>query len=165
MNGGCSRHARTTFTIPQGIFHRSLLLSPHLFLLTLLFRHSAFDEESGLTCPEDIEKLDIHLGENELPLPLRRDLDEVFIFRKAIRTLTGYDISSNEPVTYGTMARWIKAIGEVLGIEYNVICYCLRYLTGNSLDQSRMFNPVLNKPIWLTAPVQLMLAMRFGTCV
>ena len=131
--------------MPQGIFHRSLLLSPHVFLLTLLFRHNAFDEESGLTCPEDIEKLDIHAGENELPLPLRSDLDDVFIFRRAIRTLTGYEISLSEPVTYAMMARWIKVIGIILGVEYVVICYSLRYLTGNSLDQSRMFSPPFNK--------------------
>lgn len=124
-----------------------MLLSPHVFLLALLFRHTAFDEESGLTCPEDIEKLDIHAGENELPLPLRSDLVDVFIFRRAIQTLTGYEISPNKPVTYNMMARWIKVISVILGIAYTVICYCLRYLTGNSLDQSCMFSPPFSKPV------------------
>jgi len=132
--------------VPEGIFHRSLLLSPHVFLLALLFRHNAFHQESGLASPEGIGKLNIHPGENELPLPLRSDLSDVYIFRKAVQTLTGYEISPNEPVTYAMMRGWIKAIGEILGIEYNVICYCLRYFTGNKLDQSRMFSPPLDRP-------------------
>ncbi|CAM1503378.1 Fc.00g081540.m01.CDS01 [Cosmosporella sp. VM-42] len=125
----------TTFAVPEGIFHRSLFLSPQVFLLGILFRHRAFQAPT-LTYPEGIEKLDIHPGENELPLPLKRDLDDVYIFRKAIRTLTGYEISKNENITYSMMSQWIKAIGRILGIEYNVISYCLRYLTGNKLDQS-----------------------------
>jgi hypothetical protein len=94
-----------------------------------------------LTSPEGIEKLDIYPGENELPLPLRSDLDGIYIFRKAIKTATGYEISPNERITYTTMSGWIKAIGEILGIEYTVIAYSLRYGTGNKLDQSRLFYP------------------------
>ncbi|KAK4119399.1 C2H2 finger domain-containing protein [Parathielavia appendiculata] len=127
-----------TFTVPEGIFHRSLLLSPHVFLLALLFRHKAF-LAPHLTSPEGIEKLDIYPGENELPIPLRSDLNDIYIFRKAIKTATGYQISlneGNERITYATMSGWIKAIGEILGIEYTVIAYSLRYGTGNKLDQS-----------------------------
>jgi Protein of unknown function (DUF3435) len=124
--------------VPEGIFDRSLLLSPHVFLLGILFRHKAF-LAPDLTFPEELEKLNIMPGENELPLPLRSELDDVWIFRKAIKILTDYEISANERITYGMMSSWIKAIGKILGIEYSVIPYSLRYLTGNKLDQSRQF--------------------------
>ncbi|KAI1157437.1 C2H2 finger domain-containing protein [Nemania serpens] len=125
----------TTFTVPEGIFNRSLLLSPHVFLLAILFRHKAFLAPS-LTYPEGIEQLHIHPGENELPLPLRPELNDVFIFRRAIKGPTGYYISENECITYGMMRNWIVAIGVIMGIEDTVIMYSLRYLTGNKLDQS-----------------------------
>ncbi|KAI3326690.1 C2H2 finger domain protein [Xylariaceae sp. AK1471] len=125
----------TTFTVPEGIFHRSLLLSPHVFLLAILFRHKAFRAPS-LTHPEGIEQLQIHPGENELPLPLRPELNDVFIFRRAVNGPTGYKISKNERITYGMMRSWIVAIGVIMGIAYTVIMYSLRYLTGNKLDES-----------------------------
>ncbi|KAH7302950.1 C2H2 finger domain protein [Stachybotrys elegans] len=125
----------TTFTVPEGIFHRSLLLSPQVFLLAILFRHKAF-EASSLTSPECISKLTIHPGENELPIPLKASMDDTYIFRRTILTLTGYEISPKEPISYNAMAAWIKGVGRILGIEDNVICYSLRYFTGNKLDQS-----------------------------
>lgn len=80
-----------------------------------------------------------------MPLPLRHELGDVYIFRKAIKTLTGYVISKKEPITYGMMRGWVEAIGVILGIEYTVILYSLRYFTGNKLDQSRLspFPPFL----------------------
>lgn len=82
-NIGCLLFVRTTFTIPEGVFPRSYLLSLHVFLLAILFRHEAFLGLS-LTRPKDIEQLRIHTGENELCLPLRPELDDVFMFRRAV---------------------------------------------------------------------------------
>ena len=127
--------------MPEGIFHRSLLLSPYIFLLAILFRYKAF-LLSLFTSPENIERLNIHLGENELPLPLRDDLDGTYIFRKAFKTLTSYEISENVPITYSIMSGWIKKIGQILGIKYNIILYSLRYFTGNKLNQSRPYIPL-----------------------
>jgi hypothetical protein len=107
-------------------------------LLAILFRHKAFRAPS-LTYPEGIEQLQIHPGENELLLPLRPELNDVFIFRRAVNGPTGYKISKNERITYGMMRSWIVAIGVIMGIAYTVIMYSLRYLTGNKLDESRMF--------------------------
>lgn len=76
-----------------------------------------------------------------MPLPLKDDLDDVYIFRKAVKTLTGYELTENEPITYQMMASWMKEIGKILGVEYNVIAYSLRYATANNLDQSRPSPP------------------------
>ncbi|KAF4480421.1 hypothetical protein CGGC5_v011005 [Colletotrichum fructicola Nara gc5] len=124
-----------TYTIPETMFDPSLLLSPHVFLLGILFRHRAFRAPS-LTSPHHLRNLDIHPGERELPLPLREDLGETYIFRRAVETLTGYQISPNERISSGMMAAWIKRIGEILGFEYPTIAYNLRYNAANAFDQS-----------------------------
>ncbi|KAH8659526.1 C2H2 finger domain protein [Ilyonectria robusta] len=124
-----------TFTIPEIIFDPSLMLSPHAFLLGILFRHQAFQSPS-LTSSQQLDKLDIHPGEFELPLPLRDDLKDVCIFRRPVETLTGYSISPDQPISYQMMANWIRRIGVLLGIEYPTISYNLRYNAANSLDQS-----------------------------
>ncbi|KAK7219040.1 hypothetical protein V2G26_007043 [Clonostachys chloroleuca] len=79
--------------------------------------------------------LDIHAGEKELPLPLEKEFDDCLVFRRAVKTLTGHDISMDAPITYGMMARWIRRIGEILGFEYATIPYSLRYAAANGFDQ------------------------------
>ncbi|OAQ57486.1 C2H2 finger domain-containing protein [Pochonia chlamydosporia 170] len=124
-----------TFTIPEMMFDPSLLLSPHAFLLGILFRHQAF-RASLLTSPMQLDELDIHPGERELPLPLRSDLKEVGIFRRAVKTLTGYEMSATKTITNGMMASWIKRVGEIMGLQYETIPYSLRYNAANEFDQS-----------------------------
>jgi hypothetical protein len=34
------------------------------------------------------------------------------------------------------MTSWVKRVGEIIGYKNNTICYSLRYMAGNSLDQS-----------------------------
>ncbi|OHE90399.1 C2H2 finger domain-containing protein [Colletotrichum orchidophilum] len=130
-----SLHYRKTYSIPETMFNPFLLLSPHVFLLDALFRHRAFNA-SSLTSPHHLDNLDIHPGERELPLPSREDLNDIFTFRRAIETFTGYQIFTNDCLTSGMMAAWIQRIGEILGFEYPTIAYNLRYNAANAFDQS-----------------------------
>lgn len=127
------------FTLPETLFDDSLFLNTHVFLLAILFRHQAF-RASSLTSPEQLANLDIHPGERELPLPLRDDIKDTYIFRRAVKTLTGFDISEDKPITYQMIAQWIRRIGEILGLEYPTIPYNLRYNAANEFDQSGMYS-------------------------
>lgn len=80
------------------IFDPSFLLSPHASLLGGLFRRKAF-RASHLTSPKQLDELDIHAGKRELPLPLRSDLKDVCIFRRAVKTLTGYEMLTTKIIT------------------------------------------------------------------
>lgn len=131
------------------IFDPSLLLSPHVFLLGVLFRHKAF-RASHLTSPKQLDELDIHPGERELPLPLRSDLKEVCVFRRAVKTLTGYEMSATKTITKGMIASWIKRVGEIMGLQYETIPYSLRYNAANEFDQSRKFPTINLKGHFLT---------------
>lgn len=48
---------------------------------------------------------------------------------------------SEKPITQGMMGGWVKAIGKILGFKRNTICYNLRYMAGNNLDQHGAFSP------------------------
>ncbi|KAK3290594.1 C2H2 finger domain protein [Chaetomium fimeti] len=121
-----------TVTIPEVLFDPSLTLSVQTFLLGILFRHRAFEAPS-LTWPERLTQLDIHPGEQELPIPLKASMKDVHIFRRTIKTLAGYEISSNKLISYGMMASWIKRCGEIAGMEVPTIPYNLRYNAANGL--------------------------------
>ncbi|KAK1973628.1 C2H2 finger domain-containing protein [Colletotrichum cereale] len=127
--------AQNTYPIPETMFDPSLLLSPHVFLLGILFRHRAFRAPS-LTSPDQLKKLDICPGKLELPLPLRKDLNDTYIFRRAISTGTAYVLSPDEPISEAMMGAWFKRIGELLGLEYSTMLYSLRYNAANGFDQS-----------------------------
>ncbi|GKT52611.1 uncharacterized protein ColSpa_12792 [Colletotrichum spaethianum] len=105
---------------------------PHVFLLGI--RHQTF-RATSLTTPDQLKKLDICPGELELPLPLREDLDDTYILRRAVLTTTGY-VLSNDPISEAMMGAWFKRIGELLGLEYSTILYSLRYNAANGFDQS-----------------------------
>ncbi|RWA03585.1 hypothetical protein EKO27_g11521 [Xylaria grammica] len=134
--------ATNTITIPETIFDPCLFLSPHVFLLGILFRHRAFCARH-LISPHQLNNVDISPGEREMLLPLREDLDNIPIFRQAVETLTGYELSPDKPISYGMMAAWIKRIGEILGCQYTTIPYNLRYNAANELDQSSWISEAL----------------------
>ncbi|KAF5131527.1 hypothetical protein E5D57_007882 [Metarhizium anisopliae] len=106
---------------------------PHKILIrfTLEFTKSYLGTKDA-----QLDGLDIHPGERELPLPLRSDLKEVCIFRRAVKTLTGYEMSATKTITHGMIASWIKRVGEIMGLQYETIPYSLRYNAANEFDQS-----------------------------
>lgn len=129
-------YPRKHFMIPEIIYDPSLLLSPHVFLLAILIRHRAFKAQALNDAPEKLCELRVHPTSNELPLTLRPELNDTHIFRRAERTVTGFKTSEKKPIGYSMMSKWVKRIGLLLGFEHNTICYNLRYMAGNKLDQS-----------------------------
>lgn len=126
---------RKTFTVPETLLDPTLILSPHVFLLGVLFRHEAFGADF-LTSASHLQRLYIPPGERELPLPIRQDLDNVPLFRRAFKTPKGFEMSLTDSITYNMMSGWIKKVGQLLGRLYTTICYNLRYNAGNELDGS-----------------------------
>lgn len=127
---------RKTFFLPEIIYDPSLLLSPHVFLLGILFKNRAFKPDALNDNPHDLAGLNIVEGENELLLPIRKELDDVPVFRRAVETPFGFKMSDTQPISQGMMTEWVKRIGELLGFEHSTISYSLRYMAGNSLDRS-----------------------------
>lgn len=116
------------------MFDPSLYLSPHVFLLSILFRHRAFYSDMLNDNPHYLSELKIDPNDSELPLCFKEDILNHYVFRQCKKTASGFTMAQ-EPITQGTMAGWVKRIGKLLGFERNTICYSLRYMAGNNLDQ------------------------------
>jgi hypothetical protein len=117
------------------MFDETLLFSPHVFLLGLLFCDRAF-AAYNLTSPEELSRLTIPLGRNQLPLRLNPMLDNIPVFRKAVRTLHGWNISSHEPLPYSTLLPWIRTLGEVTGFAQVTRPYSLIYGGGKAFNEN-----------------------------
>jgi hypothetical protein len=117
------------------MFNETLLFSPHVFLLRLLFCDRAF-AAYNLTSSEELSRLTILLGRNELSLRLNRMLDNIPVFQKAVRTLHGWNISSNEPLPYSTLLPWVQTLGEVTGFAQVTRPYSLRYAGGKAFNEN-----------------------------
>ena len=68
-------------TLFEMLFDSSLTLSPHIFLLDILFQYRAFEAPS-LTSPEHMRKLGIHPGEQEL---LKESTSDMYVFSGLLR--------------------------------------------------------------------------------
>lgn len=137
------RESRTTFIVPEIIFDPSLILSPHVTLLGLLFADRAFaslDGERILTSARQLLDLEIPDDTYQLELHLEPALDDVPVFRKSVRTLERIEISDTEALRYSTIKPWITRIGEILTFRAILRPYSLRYGAGKALDNSGKFD-------------------------
>lgn len=115
------------------------MLSPHVFLLGLLFADRAFDRVDGeevLVSASQLPQIRIREECNELKLQLDSAMDDVPIFRMSERTLNGIGISPAKPLPYSTLEPWVKKIGAITGIRQVTRPYSLRYGAGTALDSS-----------------------------
>lgn len=117
------------------MFDKTLLLSAQVVLLGMLFRDRAF-AAYRLASEEDLTRLTIRPGRNELPLRLSQKLDNIPVFRKAVQTVHGWDISPSEPLPYSTLLPWIRTLGEITGFAQVTRPYSLRYAAGKAFNEN-----------------------------
>jgi hypothetical protein len=117
------------------MYDKTLLFSPHVFLLGLLFYDRAF-AAYNLTSPEELSRLTIPPGRNKLPLRLNQMLDNIPVFQKAVKTLHGWEISPNEPVPYSTLLPKIRTLSEVTGLAQVTRPYLLKYAGGKTFNKN-----------------------------
>ncbi|BDD57413.1 hypothetical protein MAP00_002776 [Monascus purpureus] len=75
------------FPLPEIIDDPSLIFSPHVFMFGILFWLEAF-AAPGLQSMEATRKLFVQRGQQQMELPLKRDIEEYFVFCK-IDTIDG----------------------------------------------------------------------------
>lgn len=117
------------------MYDDSLLHSSGTTLLGIIYRDRAF-AAPNLTSPVVASKLYVPPGRNELPLRLKRELDDIPIFRKAIRTPTGWAISPTEALPYSTLLPWIRAVGELTNFAQVTRPYSLRYSGAKAFNEN-----------------------------
>jgi hypothetical protein len=135
MNKNANSFIRNTFPLFEVINDETLIFSPHTMLLGMLFHDGAF-AAYNLTSPEEINKLEIPPGRNELRLHLNQALDNIPVFRKAVRTPDGWAISPTEPLPYSTLLPWIRTLGKITGFAQVARPYSLRYAAGKAFNEN-----------------------------
>lgn len=125
-----------TFHIPEIIEEPNFILNPHVFLLGILFRLQAFRTPGLNANPDMLHLAKIREGEAELKFPIKDELLAVPVFRRAERDSCGWKMT-DKPMTMKQMTYNIQTVGRIAGFE-NVMCYNLRYMAGNGLDQNSM---------------------------
>ncbi|CAG8976664.1 hypothetical protein HYALB_00002180, partial [Hymenoscyphus albidus] len=124
-----------TFPIPEIIFDPTLVPSPHVFLLGMLFKIQAFKSPSIIS-PEKLYSLEVLDGTNEQPLPLKEELDDNFIFCQAVREAHGVRIAHKVQVTSDSVRYRMKIGGQITGFAAVTGPYKLRDGAAKALNES-----------------------------
>ncbi|PYH98302.1 hypothetical protein BO71DRAFT_426270 [Aspergillus ellipticus CBS 707.79] len=136
-----------TFLIPEIIYDPILVLSPHIFLLGMLFRIQGFKSFAtngpAVDCPENLYSLQIQKGLGQLELKLRDEILDQFIFCNAIREADGFQIALEEQLTDGSLRYRMKRAGEITGFAQVTKPYGLRYGAAKAFNDSRESIPNL----------------------
>jgi len=131
-----------TFNIPEIICDPTLTLSPHVFLLGLLFLFKAFKSPSLLSA-KDLYSLKVLDGLNEQACPLRDEIGDNYVFCIAVREAHGVRIVREKQLTSAWVRSRMKQGGEITGFLDIVHPYCLRDGNAKSLNDSRKSSFVL----------------------
>jgi hypothetical protein len=130
-NGG----NRNTFVLPEIIYDVSLVFSPHVFLFGFLFHADAFENPS-LRSMEDARKLFPADGCQEMPLPLKREMDDCYVFCKVDVVDGQVRILRDAPMSSGALDSQLKSVSEIHGFLNPFYSHQFRYGGGKLLDES-----------------------------
>ncbi|EDN09785.1 predicted protein [Histoplasma mississippiense (nom. inval.)] len=124
-----------TFWLPEIIYDPTLVLSPHVFLLGMLFHIQAF-KSPGIRRPEDLYSLGVLDGLNQQELPLRDDLADLFVFCSAVREGGGVRIAHEIRLTTASVRTRMKKGGEITGFQQATKPYVLRDAAAKGFNES-----------------------------
>ena len=108
-------------------------------LLGLIFDDEAFLSPQ-LTRPENVSTLSVEPGRNHLPLFFRDDMLEVPIFRGMVRTMQGWSVSPDKPLTYAVVRSSMRTLGQITGFKQVTRPYALRYGAGKAFNEHGMLH-------------------------
>jgi hypothetical protein len=112
------------------------VLSPHIFLLGMLFKAKAFKSPS-INTPEILFSLNVLNRLYEQKLLLQEELDNEFIFCQAVCEASSVRIARELQATIDWMRYRIKIGGQITGFEQVAKPYVLRDRAAKGLNESR----------------------------
>jgi hypothetical protein len=124
------------FPIPEIIYDPTLVLSPHVFLLSMLFKAQAFKSPS-IDSPERLYSLDVLDGLNEQELPLKDELGDDFVFCQAVREAHSVRIAHELKLSSDSIRYRMKKGGQITGFAQVTKPYVLRDRAAKALNESR----------------------------
>ncbi|OJD16129.1 hypothetical protein AJ78_03709 [Emergomyces pasteurianus Ep9510] len=124
-----------TFWLPEIIYDPTLVLSPHVFLLGMLFHIQAFKSPSIRTA-EQLYSLGILDGLNQQELPMRDDLLDKFVFCMVVREGDGVRIAHERRLTTSSLRNRMRKGGEITGFDQAAKPYILRDGAAKAYNES-----------------------------
>lgn len=124
-----------TFALPEIVYGVSLVFSPHVLLFIILFYVHAF-EAPHLTSMEDLRRLLVEGGRQEMPLPLKKEMDNYYVFPK-VEVICGKPcILWETPMNGSTLDAQLRTSSEIHGFLNHFFSHQFRYGGGDLLDKS-----------------------------
>ncbi|KAL6240254.1 hypothetical protein RBB50_012849 [Rhinocladiella similis] len=108
-------------------------------VVSLAFDDSAFGPPD-LKSPNILFRLRARREKGCQPIPWRKDMLDVPIFRRALATKEGVKTSPDKALTYNVYQAWVKRLGEALGYLQTLTTYCLRRALGNAINDDPKSN-------------------------
>jgi len=90
----------------------------------------------SLTTPEQLSTLEIEPGSNQLEIPLKPEWADVPVFRSIVRTLEGWGVSPDKPLTYAVVRSAMRKLGQITGFKQVTRPYALRYGAGKAFNEN-----------------------------
>ncbi|KAJ6070739.1 hypothetical protein N7467_012058 [Penicillium canescens] len=154
-----------TFIIPEIIHDPSLMLSPHEFLLGILFDDDAFCAPA-IKSRDDLRRLWLEDGRQQLPLPLKAEKANHYVFCKVVAIRSVVQIIRDQPISTSALGKQYQIFGEIAGFP-NLYTHCNRYGGGTILNQSRLVSDAQQNLILKHASIRTFLnhylPRRIGT--
>ncbi|KAG9229421.1 hypothetical protein BJ875DRAFT_537715 [Amylocarpus encephaloides] len=123
------------FKIPEIIYDPTLVLSPHTFLLGMLFKVQAFKSPS-IVSPEKLYSLIVLNRMNEQQLPLKDELSDDFVFYQTVETACGVALARQLQLSSDSVRYRIKIGGQITGFAQVTKPYVLRDGAAKALNES-----------------------------
>lgn len=127
--------ASNSFILPEIIYGISLVFSPHVFLFGFLFHANAFENPS-LRSMEDVRRLFPDDGCQEMPLPLKHEMMDCYVFCKVDVVDGEARILRDTPMTAWALDSQMKSLSEIHGFLNPFYSHQFRYGGGKLLDES-----------------------------
>ncbi|KAE8162198.1 hypothetical protein BDV40DRAFT_265509 [Aspergillus tamarii] len=145
------KKAANEFKIPEIIFDPTLVLSPHVCLLSMLFHIQGFKKFSTtgpvLDCPEKLYSLGVLDGKGQQELKLKDEILDKFVFCQVERQPTGYRIALERPMTAAMVRSRMRRGGEITGFDQITRPYLLRYAGAKAFNTSEEVTVALQNVI------------------
>ncbi|KAJ5640364.1 uncharacterized protein N7484_008226 [Penicillium longicatenatum] len=145
------KKAPNEFKIPEIIFDPTLVLSPHVCLLSMLFHIKGFKTMSStgpvLDCPENLYRLRVLEGLGQQQLRLKDEILNGFVFCQVVKDVTGYRVTLEKRMTSSMVRSRLRRVGQITGIESDIKPYNLRYAGAKALNKSEEVTDALQNVI------------------
>ncbi|KAL4861381.1 hypothetical protein BDV12DRAFT_208056 [Aspergillus spectabilis] len=145
------KKATNEFKIPEIIFDPTLVLSPHVCLLSMLFHIQGFKRISStglvLDCPEKLYSLKVLNGKGQQELKLKDKLLDKFVFCQVKQLPTGYQIELEKSLTDSMVRSRMRRGGEIIGFDQITRPYLLRYAGAKEFNKSEEITDALQNVI------------------